>query len=63
VSNLIASFSYLGKSVYVGEVQQHSGITPNDFSSEVVYKITANDDSYIEYKVIVTVMEDETEGF
>ena len=63
VSNLIASFSYLGKSVYVGEVQQYSGITPNDFSRKVVYRITADDGSYIEYKVIVTVMEGEIKGF
>jgi len=63
VSNLIATFSYLGKSVYVGEVQQQSGITPNDFSREVVYRITADDGSYIEYTVIVTVTEDKTKGF
>lgn len=55
VSNLIASFSFLGKAVYVGEVQQYSGITANDFSREVVFKVIANDDSYIEYTVIVTI--------
>jgi hypothetical protein len=59
LSNLVASFSYIGKSVYVGEVQQHSGITANDFKGEVVFRITANDNSFIDYTVIVTVTEDE----
>ena len=53
VSNLVASFSYIGKSVHVGEVQQYSGTTANDFRQEVVYRVTAHDDSIVEYKVLV----------
>lgn len=59
VSNLVASFSFIGKSVYVGEVRQYSDKTANDFSREVVYKVIADDDSFSEYTVIVTVPKDE----
>ncbi|MEA4848266.1 MAG: hypothetical protein VB106_13640 [Clostridiaceae bacterium] len=50
---LTAYFTYVGKSVYVGEMLQYSGMTVNDFSKEVFYKVTAFDDSYIYYEVIV----------
>lgn len=53
LKKLTAFFTYRGKSVYVGEVQQYSGITVNDFRRKVVYRVTAFDDSYVDYEVIV----------
>ena len=38
---MTAFFTYTGKSVYVGEVQQYSGITVNDFRKKVIYRVTA----------------------
>jgi hypothetical protein len=34
-------------------VQQFSGITVNDFRRKVFYRVTAFDDSYIDYEVTV----------
>jgi hypothetical protein len=53
LKRLTANFTYIGKSVYVGEVQQYSGITVNDFRRKVFYRVTAFDDSYVDYEVIV----------
>lgn len=46
-------FTFTGKSVYVGEVQQQSGITVNDFRRKVIYRVTSSDDSYIDYEVTI----------
>lgn len=53
LSNLVASFSFIGKSVYIGEEQQYSGRTANDFSRVLVYKVIAFDGSVARYKVLV----------
>jgi hypothetical protein len=59
LTNLVASFEYNGSSVYVGEVKQISGITINDFSKDVVYKVMAHNNTTIEYTVAVNILEDE----
>ncbi|MDD3706595.1 MAG: hypothetical protein PHC45_11120, partial [Clostridiaceae bacterium] len=46
-------FTFTGKSVYVGEVQQQSGITVNDFRRKVIYRVISSDDSYIDYEVTI----------
>ncbi len=53
LTNLVASFAYIGKSIQVGEMSQYSGTTPNNFSETVKYIITAQDGSPIEYAVSV----------
>ena len=53
LKRLTATFTYAGKSVHIGEVQQFSGITVNDFRRKVFYRVTAFDDSYIDYEVTV----------
>ncbi len=53
LTNLVASFSFIGKSVYVGDVSQNSGITKNNFSEMVEYVIIAHDGSSIVYRVFV----------
>lgn len=61
LTNLAATFSYVGKSVEVkgdGEgvwIPQVSGVTYNDFSKEVIYRITAHDGSMAVYTVTVTI--------
>jgi len=57
VTKLTAAFTFTGKSVYVGEIQQHSGTTVNDFSKAVVFRVVAYDDSFVEYTVIVNKLE------
>lgn len=53
LSGLVPVFSFIGKAVFVGDIQQQSGSTANDFSGEVVYRVTAEDGSSMEYTVLV----------
>ncbi|MGM9510342.1 DUF5018 domain-containing protein [Larkinella sp. GY13] len=56
VNGLKATFSSSPLStVTVGGVRQETGVTANDFTSPVTYRITAEDGSTAEYKVTVTV--------
>jgi len=55
VTALIASFTTTGSSVSVGGTAQVSGTTPNNFTSPVVYRVTAADASTADYTVTVTV--------
>jgi len=52
---LVATFTTTGESVTVGPWTQFSGITANDFSSPVTYKVIAFDGSTQNYAVTVTV--------
>jgi Ice-binding-like len=54
VTALVATFTSTGVSVKVGTTAQVSGTTPNDFSSPVVYTVTAGDASTAAYTVTVT---------
>lgn len=53
LSSLVPVFSFVGKAVFVGDVQQKSAVTANDFTGEVVYRVTAEDGSKAEYTVII----------
>jgi uncharacterized repeat protein (TIGR02543 family) len=55
VTALVASFATTGASVLVGSTPQTTGVTANDFTSPVVYRITAADASTADYTVTVTV--------
>ena len=55
LKNLVASFTFIGSTVTVGDTLQSSGITQNDFSSPVSYTVTAEDKSTSVYVVTVTV--------
>ncbi len=55
VSALVATFNASGASVDVGMIYQENGVTPNDFSDPVVYRVTAADGSYQDYTVTVTI--------
>jgi hypothetical protein len=50
---MVASFSYIGKSIQIGETSQYSGMNANNFSENVKYVIAAHDGSTIEYTVLV----------
>jgi hypothetical protein len=52
---LIATFSATGATIAVGGAAQASGVTPNDFTSPVEYRVTATDGSTRDYTVAVTV--------
>jgi len=54
VTALAATFATTGVSVKVGGVAQTSGTTPNNFTSPVVYMVTAGDASTALYTVSVT---------
>ncbi len=59
---LVASFVTTGVSIEVGDIAQESGITANDFSSPVVYTITAADGTTADYTVTLTLeLNDEKE--
>ena len=53
LKKLRASFVSNGERVYVGNVEQISGVTENDFSSPLVYKVVSLDGKENEYKVSV----------
>ena len=53
VTELVATFTYTGKSVTVNGRPQISGETSNDFEREVVYTITGSDGEIREYTVLV----------
>lgn len=53
LTNLVPVFTFAGKAVFVGDTQQQSGVTANDFSGEVVYRVIGEDGSGIEYTVLV----------
>ncbi|MGA9109983.1 MAG: DUF1566 domain-containing protein [Smithella sp.] len=55
VTNLIATFTTTGSSVTVGSTVQVSGTTANDYTSPVVYTVTAADNSSVTYTVTVSV--------
>lgn len=51
-ASLVATFTYSGTSVKVGEAVQVSGVTKNDFSTPVVYTVTAEDGTKVDYTVV-----------
>jgi len=55
VTQLVATFTTTGTSVKVGSTIQVSGTTANDFTSPVVYTVTAADATTQNYTVTVTV--------
>jgi hypothetical protein len=55
VSALVATFATTGAAVTVGAAPQTSGTTSNDFTSPVIYAVTAADTSTQTYVVTVTV--------
>jgi hypothetical protein len=56
VTILVATFTTTGASVAVGATTQVSGTTANNFTSPVVYTVTAADSSNVDYTVTVTVL-------
>jgi hypothetical protein len=54
VTNLVATFTTTGASVMVGTTVQTSVATPNNFTSPVIYTVTAADGSSVLYTVTVT---------
>ncbi len=55
VTGLIATFTTTGISVQVGNAPQTSTLTPNNFTSAVMYTVTAADGSIATYTVTVSV--------
>jgi len=56
VTALAATFTTTGASVNVGSAVQVSGTTPNNFTSSVIYTVTAADSTTATYTVTVTVL-------
>lgn len=54
-NNLIAHFTTNGAKVFVGEKEQTSGITSNDFSSPLKYTVVSVDGEKKDYTVIVNI--------
>jgi hypothetical protein len=55
VNALVATFTTTGSLVAVGVTTQTSGITPNDFTSPVIYTVTAADSTTQTYTVTVAI--------
>lgn len=55
-SQLIASFRFKGESVWVGNVKQESGITPNDFAKPLTYTVKAEDKSEKKYVIKISLL-------
>ncbi|NDW19671.1 hypothetical protein D0T53_12230 [Dysgonomonas sp. 216] len=52
INQAVALFETEGK-VYVGEAEQQSGVTANDFSKELIYKVTSSGKPDRKYRVIL----------
>lgn len=52
ISNLIATFTTNGEKVYIGDIEQISGTTVNDFSTPITYRVVS-EHMIQEYKVHV----------
>jgi hypothetical protein len=52
---LKATFEITGDKVTVNGIVQESGVTQNDFSADVIYRVTAQDGSYNDYTVKASV--------
>jgi len=55
ITSLTASFTAICESVYVGQVEQVSGETVNDFTGGLTYRVTAADGSSRDYSVTAEV--------
>ncbi|MDO8811759.1 MAG: ice-binding family protein [Gallionella sp.] len=55
ITALVATFTTTGTSVKIGATDQTSATTANDFTSPVVYTVTAADNTTVAYTVVVTV--------
>ena len=55
VSTLVDAFTTTGQSVTVGGIAQVSGVTANNFSNATLFRVTAADNSYVDYTVMVIV--------
>lgn len=55
-SALIATFEFVGESVYVADQKQRSGVTKNDFSKPVSYEVIAKDGSTKIYEVQIVLL-------
>lgn len=53
VSNLVATFTTNGDKIYVNDVEQISGVTVNDFSTPIIYRIVSKQNVVQEYKVTI----------
>lgn len=53
LTSLTASFTYIGEAVFIGDTEQISNLTKNNFSKPLIYKIISGENS-IEYTVTVT---------
>jgi hypothetical protein len=62
-SGLIATFTTTGQTVSVGATPQESGVTHNNFTSPVTYRVTAEDGSTKNYTVTVNVAASDTGAF
>ncbi len=51
LTQLVATFTYDGESVFVAGVEQQSTVTANDFSKEVTYAVQASDGSQTTYSI------------
>jgi hypothetical protein len=56
VSNLVATFTISAEAAAtVGAVAQVSGVTTNDFTAPVIYRVTAENLSFADYTVTITI--------
>ena len=53
LKDMVATFATTGAKVEVEGTQQASGFTANDFTSQVIYAVTADDNSTQDYTVMV----------
>jgi hypothetical protein len=51
---LVVTFSTTGAKVSVGSIDQASGVTANDFTAPIVYTVTAEDNSTVNYTVTIS---------
>lgn len=53
LSNLVASFDFIGQEVLLNDVKQVSGVTKNNYNDELNYQLVAEDGSKLSYQIVI----------
>lgn len=61
-TNLIADFEFEGERVLVGDEEQESGVTANDFTAPLRYRVVAQDGTEASYQVNILFLDELQDG-
>ena len=54
LNSLVASFNFTGSSIAINGAIQESGVTQNNFTDPVVYRVSNNQGTTRDYRIVIT---------